>query len=115
MPKRGERAFLRFGAVDYHAYVYLNGKFVGEHEGGFTPFAFEVTNLLRDGDNRVTVGADSERTAADVPPVVTDWENYGGITRPVSLDHHAGDLCRRRLGAADARRPHCRDCQARRP
>ncbi|HEX8936961.1 MAG TPA: glycoside hydrolase family 2 TIM barrel-domain containing protein [Sphingomicrobium sp.] len=81
----GRRAFLRFGAVDYHAYVYVNGKFVGEHRGGFTPFAFEVTNLLRDGENRVTVGADSERTAADVPPVVTDWENYGGITRPVTL------------------------------
>jgi beta-glucuronidase len=83
--KPGERAFVRFGAVDYHAYVYVNGKFVGEHLGGFTPFAFEVTSLLRDGDNRITVGADSERTAGDVPPVVTDWENYGGITRPVSL------------------------------
>ena len=83
--KPGRRAFLRFGAVDYHAYVYLNGKFVGDHVGGFTPFAFEVTRLLRDGENRITVGADSERTAADVPPVVTDWENYGGITRPVSL------------------------------
>lgn len=81
----GQRAFLRFGAVDYHAYVYLNGKFVGEHEGGFTPFSFEVTKLLRDGDNRLTVGADSARTAADVPPPSTDWENYGGITRPVSL------------------------------
>jgi beta-glucuronidase len=83
--KSGERAFLRFGAVDYHAYVYVNGKFVGDHLGGFTPFAFEVTRLLRKGDNQITVGADSERTAADVPPVVTDWENYGGITRPVSL------------------------------
>ena len=81
----GDRAFLRFGAVDYHAYVYLNGKLVAEHEGGFTPFSFEVTKLLRDGDNRLTVGADSERTAADVPPPSTDWENYGGITRPVSL------------------------------
>ena len=84
-PQPGKRAFLRFGGVDYHAYVYVNGKFVGEHQGGFTPFTFEVTKLLRDGENRVTVGADSERTAADVPPVVTDWENYGGITRPVSL------------------------------
>jgi beta-glucuronidase len=84
-PEAGKRAFLRFGAVDYHAYVYVNGKFVGDHQGGFTPFTFEVTNLLRDGENRITVGADSERTAADVPPVVTDWENYGGITRPVSL------------------------------
>jgi beta-glucuronidase len=80
-----KRAFLRFGAVDYRAQIHLNGKFVGEHEGGFTPFAFEVTKLLRDGDNRLTVGADSERTTADVPPPSTDWENYGGITRPVSL------------------------------
>lgn len=84
-PKPGQRVFVRFGAVDYHTYVYVNGKFVSEHEGGFTPFSFEVTNLLREGENRITVGADSERTAADVPPVVTDWENYGGITRPVSL------------------------------
>jgi len=81
----GQRAFLRFGAVDYRAKVWLNGKFVGEHEGGFTPFSFEITKLLREGDNRLTVGADSERTAADVPPPSTDWENYGGITRPVSL------------------------------
>src|SRR4051812_17930557 len=39
----GGRAFLRFGAVDYAAHVYLNGRFVGRHEGGSTPFAFEVT------------------------------------------------------------------------
>jgi len=84
-PPQGGRAFLRFGAVDYRAHIYLNGKFVGEHEGGFTAFAFDVTKLLRDGDNRLTVGADSERTAEDLPPPVTDWENYGGITRPVSL------------------------------
>jgi beta-glucuronidase len=83
--KPGQRAFLRFGAVDYHAFVYVNGKFVGDHKGGFTPFAFEITGLLRDSENRITVGADSARTATDVPPVVTDWENYGGITRPVSL------------------------------
>jgi beta-glucuronidase len=81
----GRRAFLRFGAVDYRAHVFLNGHYIGEHEGGFTPFSFEVTKLLRDGDNRLTVGADSERTATDVPPPVTDWENYGGITRPVTL------------------------------
>ena len=59
----GGRAFLRFGAVDYVAYIYLNGHFVGRHEGGFTPFAFEVTGLLRDGENRITIGADAERGA----------------------------------------------------
>ena len=84
-PKPGQRAFLRFGAVNYTAHVYFNCRFVGRHDGGFTPFSFEVTELLRDGENQVTVGADAERTADTVPPPVTDWETYGGITRPVSL------------------------------
>ncbi|MET0248015.1 MAG: glycoside hydrolase family 2 TIM barrel-domain containing protein [Sphingomonas sp.] len=81
----GKRTYLRFGAVDYRADVYLNGKPVGSHEGGFTPFAFDVTDLLRPGRNQITVGADSARTNDDVPPPVTDWETYGGITRSVSL------------------------------
>ena len=81
----GKRAVLRFGAVDYAADVHVNGKPAGSHVGGFTPFAFEVTNLLRAGSNQITVGVDSERTVADVPPPVTDWENYGGITRSVTL------------------------------
>ncbi len=84
VPRTG-RQFLRFGAANYAATVYLNGQPVGRHEGGFTPFAFEVTRLLRDGDNQVTVGVDSQATPATVPPPVTDWENYGGITRPVRL------------------------------
>lgn len=79
------RAFLRFGAADYSARVYVNGDFVGSHAGGFTPFAFEITKLLRDGPNTVTVGVDSVRGDESVPPPVTDWENYGGLTRPVRL------------------------------
>jgi len=83
--QRRGRYFLRFGAANYSTVVYLNGKPVGRHEGGFTPFAFEVTKLLRDGDNQVTVGVDSQATETTVPPPVTDWENYGGITRPIRL------------------------------
>jgi len=82
---RTGRQFLRFGAANYKAVVYLNGQPVGQHEGGFTPFAFEVTKLLREGDNQITVGVDSQATPATVPPPVTDWENYGGLTRPVRL------------------------------
>ena len=82
---RTGRYFLRFGAANYATVVYLNGKPVGRHEGGFTPFAFEVTTLLRAGDNQITVGVDSQATEATVPPPVTDWENYGGITRPIRL------------------------------
>lgn len=82
---RTGRQFLRFGAANYKTVVYVNGQPVGRHEGGFTPFAFEVTKLLRDGENQITVGVDSQATPATVPPPVTDWENYGGITRPVRL------------------------------
>lgn len=84
-PPAGQRAFLRFEAANYTAKVYLNGKLVAEHEGGFTPFAFEVTNLLREGQNNLTVSVDSKPTPEGVPPPVTDWENYGGLTRPVRL------------------------------
>jgi len=82
---RKGRYFLRFGAANYATIVYLNGKEIGRHEGGFTPFAFEVTRALRDGQNQITVGVDSQANETTVPPPVTDWENYGGITRPVRL------------------------------
>lgn len=81
----GKRAFLRFEAVNYRAYVYLNGKQVGRHEGGFTPFVLEVTGLLRTGDNRLVVGVDSTHDAQSIPTFITDWDLYGGITRPVRL------------------------------
>lgn len=84
-PKPGNRVFLRIGAAEYRSYVYLNGKPLGEHRGGYTPFAFEVTKLLRPGRNQITIGVDSVRTANDVPPPVTDWETYGGITRSITL------------------------------
>jgi beta-glucuronidase len=82
---RGGRAFLRFEAVNYRAHVYLNGKEVGQHEGGFTPFVLEVTAALRAGENRLTVGVDSLHDAQTIPTRITDWDLYGGITRPVKL------------------------------
>lgn len=83
--KPGQRAFLRFEAANYAAKVFLNGKAVGEHEGGFTPFSVEVTDTLRASNNQLTVGVDSTARDDGVPPPVTDWENYGGITRPMRL------------------------------
>jgi len=84
-PEAGKRAFLRFEAVNYRAYVYLNGKEVGRHEGGFTPFVLEVTEALRAGENRLVVGVDSSHDAQSIPTEITDWDLYGGITRKVSL------------------------------
>jgi beta-glucuronidase len=84
-PQPGMRYFVRFGAANYAAEAWLNGQRLGRHEGGFTPFAFEVTGLLRQSGNRLTVGVDSAHTERTVPPPVTDWETYGGITRSVRL------------------------------
>ncbi len=81
----GKRQFLHFDASDYKTTVFLNGKQVGEHEGGFTPFTLEVTGLLRAKDNNLVVAVDSMRTKDTIPPTVTDWETYGGIIRDVRL------------------------------
>ncbi|MFT7775060.1 glycoside hydrolase family 2 protein [Roseateles sp.] len=83
--KPGQRSFLRFEAVNYRANVYLNGKEVGRHEGGFTPFVLEVTDALRTSGNRLVVGVDSRHDAQSIPGEITDWDLYGGITRPVKL------------------------------
>jgi hypothetical protein len=48
---KGHRQFVHFAAVNYEAIVFVNGKEVGKHVGGFTPFNFEVTGLLRSGEN----------------------------------------------------------------
>lgn len=85
-PVNGQkRSFLYFGACNYYSIVYLNGKKLGEHEGGFTPFCFEVTDGLKAKDNFVVVKVDARRRADGVPTVNTDWFNYGGITRDVYL------------------------------
>ena len=83
--KPDTRVFVYFGAANYAADVYLNGEKLGQHEGGFTPFNFEVTKLLRERDNFLVVKVDNKRRRDAVPTLMTDWWNYGGITREVKL------------------------------
>jgi hypothetical protein len=52
---RGQRLRIHFGAVDYHARVFINGRFAGEHSGCSASFDFEITSLLKDGANEVVV------------------------------------------------------------
>ncbi|MBL0151118.1 MAG: hypothetical protein IPP87_21620 [Ideonella sp.] len=86
VPRPGtSRQFVHFGAVNFRAEVYLNGEKLGVHEGGFTPFNFEVTHRLRPRGNFLVVKADNTRRADGVPTTSTDWWNYGGITRDVTL------------------------------
>ncbi|MBL3655089.1 glycoside hydrolase family 2 protein [Fulvivirga sediminis] len=84
-PEKGKKYWLYFGAVNYEAHVYLNGKKLGTHKGGFTPFQFEVTDLLHEGDNFIVLKVDNARHQDEVPTVNTDWWNYGGVTRDVLL------------------------------
>ena len=83
--KRERRVFVYFGAANYQSDVYLNGEKIGQHEGGFTPFNFELTNQIRDGENFLVVKVDNKRKRDGVPTLMTDWWNYGGITRDVKL------------------------------
>ena len=80
-----KRVFVHFAAANYLAYVYLNGEELGRHEGGFTPFDFEITDRVRPEGNFLVVRVNNTRGKDYVPTVNTDWWNYGGITRPVTL------------------------------
>jgi len=79
------RLFLYFGAVNYKAEVYLNGHKLGTHIGGFTPFNYEVTSLVKPNNNYLVVKVDNKRAKEAIPTINTDWWNYGGITRDVKL------------------------------
>ena len=79
------RLFLHFGACNYLAAVYLNGEELGEHEGGFTPFDFEITDRVKPRGNFLILRINNTRKKEQVPTINTDWWNYGGITRPVTL------------------------------
>ncbi|OAQ40281.1 beta-glucuronidase [Pedobacter psychrophilus] len=84
-PLTGKRYVIYFAAANYESHVYLNGKKLGMHKGGFTPFQFEVTDLLKAGENSLVVKVDNTRKKDEVPTINTDWWNYGGITRDVFL------------------------------
>ena len=92
----GKAAMLHFGAVDYHAIVWLNGRRVGEPEGGYLPFEFDVTDALQQGENvlvvRVVDASDDRSRYADfpfteVPHGKQSWYGpIGGIWQSVTLE-----------------------------
>ncbi len=84
-PVAGQRSFLHIGAANYKAVAAVNGKFVCQHEGGFTPFDCEITDAVKAGDNSVVIAVDDTRIADGIPTLKTDWYNYGGLTRDVTV------------------------------
>lgn len=81
----GKRIFIHFGAVNYLTDVYLNGEHLGSHEGGFTPFQFELSDQIQNGKNSLIVKVNNRRLKNGLPGLGYDWFNYGGITRDVNL------------------------------
>jgi beta-galactosidase/beta-glucuronidase len=71
---KGRRVLLHFGAVDYRARVWVNGKEAGQHEGGGTPFWFDVTPLLAAGANTITVRAEDPPQDRFIPRGKQYWE-----------------------------------------
>lgn len=70
----GRRVLLHFGAVDYKATVWVNGQFVGEHEGGHTPFRFDITAQLLRGANTVCVRVEDPPADRYLPRGKQHWE-----------------------------------------
>lgn len=83
---------LRFAAVFYLARVWVNGRYLGQHEGGYTPFEFAVSGLLKPGEQYlVAVQVDNRRALDRIPASFPggwsfDWWNYGGLVRDVTLE-----------------------------
>lgn len=80
----GRRIYLRFEAVNSRVDLYVNGCSAGSHTGGYTACAFDITELLRAGDNLLEVRADNSHDP-DTPPLSADFTFFGGIYRSVNL------------------------------
>jgi beta-glucuronidase len=100
----GQVVRLHFDAVYDEAHVWFNGRLVGTHEGGYTPFEFDVTSLIKPGANHILLEVNNTPTLSTIPAIATShgskdyplygtasgdgivgWMPYGGIVRPVSL------------------------------
>jgi len=86
----GEFSKLMFYAVNYVADIWLNDVYLGYHEGGYTPFAFDVSNvLIPGGNNTLVVRVDNPFWSSrnDIVPYANcDWFNYTGIIHDVYLE-----------------------------
>lgn len=79
---------LKFGRVNYHAKVWLNGELLGENVNGYLPFEFDVTGKLRVGaPNQLVLRVDNKPRLSWLPGAKQiEWIQYGGILAPVTLE-----------------------------
>ena len=82
---KGKRLFLRFNGVQSVADVFINGRHIGDHYGGYTAFTFEITDKVSYGYNNSLLVAVSNTYRNDVLPTSVEENVYGGIYRDVEL------------------------------
>jgi len=102
---------LHFAATFYLSRVWVNGAEAGKHEGGHTEYFFDITKLLKPGQNTVVVELDNRPTETSIPGLALklkpggniwyDWWHYGGIVRDVWLAENEGVLIRRQQIRSD--------------
>lgn len=84
-PQAHHKTFIHIGAANYLSRIWINGEHICDHEGGFTAFDCDATGEIKAGKNFIVIAVDNTRHADGVPTLNTDWWNYGGLTRDVSL------------------------------
>jgi beta-galactosidase len=82
--KQDERTFIEFGGAAISADVYLNKKYVGRHQGGFSRFRFDISDFIKPGENELNVRVDN-RKFDHIAPLWGDFSIYGGLYGDVKL------------------------------
>lgn len=92
-PERGADDLCRlyFDGVTMHGKVWLNGRYLGEHSGGYSAWSVDASEALRAGENTLAVLVDNRRDYTDIPPKLWElekagWWIYGGIARVARLE-----------------------------
>ncbi|MEW6200905.1 MAG: glycoside hydrolase family 2 TIM barrel-domain containing protein, partial [bacterium] len=80
----GKRTVIHFWGAFYRTDVFVNGKPAGSHEGGYTPFAFDITENIRPGSNIIAIKVNNILEPLDI--AMADWWNYGGLHREVFIE-----------------------------
>ncbi|MCX2451861.1 beta-galactosidase [Pedobacter sp. PLR] len=83
---KGKRVFIRFEGIGSVARLYVNDRYIGEHKGSYSAFAFEISYALKYGEkNKIEIKVNNEEREDVIPINNRLFPIYGGIYRPVSL------------------------------
>jgi beta-galactosidase/beta-glucuronidase len=90
---KGKQILLHFGAVDWETHIWVNKNKIGEHKGGYTPFEFDISNSLNDGENDITINVwdptdkgKQERGKQSLNPKAIFYTAVSGIWQTVWLE-----------------------------